>query len=257
MNMANVSAASQRWMLITTMVCGTLYGVGYVALLEFFPPPSPSLNLDQVVALYAHANVKFKLGVALMLITGGFFSLFSAVLGVQMLRDESVSPLWAMIQLLTAPFQGLLFVWPALWWGIAAFTVDRAPEVTMLAHEAAWLTFVTPVAWYPIMMISVTMVAFAKKKDEYLTAFPRWLGLLTLVPVLGSEFGFAALFFRTGPFAWSGLFPFYLPTFTFLLWFPVMTFLLFRAIARQERAKSGAALPVSGIHHAASALSSG
>lgn len=242
MRTIEIDPSTQRVLLAICLVLATLYGAAYVLLLDFFPPPPADLSPQQVAQLYSHANLQFKIGVVIMIITGGFWSVYSPILAMQLARDEIKAPLWASIMMSTAPFQTLLFAFPAVMWGFASFTAERAPELTAILHEAAWLCFVTPVSCYPFMMIAVAMVCLSKKRDPETSPFPRWMGWISLWTALGAEFGWTALIFKSGPFSWNGLFPFYLPTFTFLIWFVCMTYNLFRAITLQERAAAVRAL---------------
>jgi hypothetical protein len=74
------------------------------------------------------------------------------------------------------------------------------------------------------------MVVF---KDDTGRVFPRWLGYFNLWAA--TLFTPAALlnFFKTGPFAWSGVFCFWLPLTIFGIWFFVMAWALRGAILRQ------------------------
>ncbi len=42
-------------------------------------------------------------------------------------------------------------VLPPIYWGVAAFTPTRAPEITAIMHELAMLTFVTTDQYYIFM----------------------------------------------------------------------------------------------------------
>jgi hypothetical protein len=47
--------------------------------------------------------------------------------------------------------------------------------------------------------------------------------------------GTVAVFFHTGPFAWSGILIWYLPLSVFAVWMVVMSILVLRAIAMSHR----------------------
>jgi uncharacterized protein (DUF983 family) len=47
--------------------------------------------------------------------------------------------------------------------------------------------------------------------------------------------GVMCLLFKTGPFAWNGLFVFWIPLAVFGSWFVVMSLLLLRAIKNQRQ----------------------
>ncbi|WAJ43386.1 hypothetical protein OK015_19515 [Mycobacterium sp. Aquia_216] len=63
---------------------------------------------------------------------------------------------------------------------------------------------------------------------------PRWVGWFNVFFVLDLIPLSIIFFFQTGPFAWNGLFGFYLPFATFWVWFFVMTYTVRRALHRLD-----------------------
>lgn len=230
-------ANAQRGLLLVGLTLSTIYALAYYFLLDFWPPPSPTLSAAEVVQLYAHSNAQFRVGVVLMIISGAFWLPWAVVIAIQMARDEPGTPVWAITQAFGSVVGTALFLsLSPLIWGMAAFSVDRAPELTVLLNECAWLTFITAAQFLPFQTFPVVVVAFSRKKDEANSAFPRWLGWLSLLMGICAEVGAVAQMFKTGPFAWNGLFTFYLPVAIYGTWMGAITFTLFRAIGRQERA---------------------
>ena len=64
---------------------------------------------------------------------------------------------------------------------------------------------------------------------------PRWVGYYNVWVAIGIVPGCMSVFFRTGPFAWNGLFPFWIPVCVFASLFIVMFATLASAINRQEQ----------------------
>jgi membrane protein implicated in regulation of membrane protease activity len=65
--------------------------------------------------------------------------------------------------------------------------------------------------------------------------FPRWAGYFNLwVALLVAPAGIVP-FFKHGPFAWNGIFSFFMPMVVFAAWVVVMVVLLRRAIDHEER----------------------
>lgn len=103
-------------------------------------------------------------------------------------------------------------------------------------NECAWLTFITAAQFLPFQAFPVAVVALSRKKDPENSAFPRWIGWLSIWMGVTAEMGLMAQMFKVGPFAWDGLFAFYLPVVVYGAWTGAVTVMLFKAIAKQERA---------------------
>ena len=71
---------------------------------------------------------------------------------------------------------------------------------------------------------------------------PRWLAYFNLWVAFLFVPGGLILFFKTGPFAWNGVFTFWLPLSIFSLWFIVMFVALRKSIANQAAEEERIAL---------------
>ena len=63
--------------------------------------------------------------------------------------------------------------------------------------------------------------------------FPRWVGFFNFWVAILFIPGALIPFFKSGPFAWNGLFSFWIPATVFGVWFIVMLTMLLKAIDRQ------------------------
>lgn len=229
-------AFGQKALLWVGSICAILYGLSYLFLLDFWPPPSPLLSDEDVVALYAHSNAKFRFGVGVMIMTGAFFVPLSIPVSIQMARMEKGFPYLALLQLLTGLVGAWIFAWPAVLWGVCAFTVERAPEITVALHQLSWLTFITPGAFFWMQVGSVGMVAVMSRQPQGGAAFPRWFGWFTLWGAFEmSVFPTFCQMFWSGPFAWDGLLTFYVTVIYYAVWLSLLIWLIVRALGRQER----------------------
>ena len=121
-----------------------------------------------------------------------------------------------------------------MFWGVAAFSIERDPALTLLMHEVAFIIFLTAVSVFPMQMVPIGVVGLMGSTKPTPPAFPRWMGYFSIWMAITGEAGVAALLFKTGPFAWDGLFPFYLPVFVFGAWAITLIFLLLRDASRQS-----------------------
>lgn len=231
---------SQRFFIWLTIVLAIVFAISYMVLIGFFPPPPADLPAQQVQDLYTAHNVRLRIGTALGLIAGGFLAPITIVISLQMARLEKGVPIWALLQLCTGML-GTTFIWlPLLIWATAAFSPDRAPELTLLLHEFGWLAFITPLAFFPMQLLGIIVVAFTKDEPDTISAFPRWLGYLTAWELVQSFGGPIAILFKRGIFAWGGLLPFWLPFALFGAWMVAICWTLLRALRCQQRAGAAA-----------------
>ena len=229
-----IDLTTQRILVWITIVLGTIFGTAVVWLMDFFPPPPADLPAREAAELYAAHNVRFRIGVIFGLISGGFLMPITLVISLQMARLEKGLPIWALLQAMTGAVGVVIIFLPVLVWGVAAFTVERAPELTLLMHEYGWLLIITPLSLFPMQLLCIMVVAFIKEEDDAHSAFPRWLGYLTGWQLVQSLGGPIAVLFKTGIFSWNGLLPFWMPVLLFAAWMIAICVTLLRALRHQE-----------------------
>lgn len=231
-----ISGKSQRHIIWLSIALSVIFSIGYV-MTGFFPPPPPTLSADEVAALYQSDNMQLRVGVVLCLFSGAFLMIWGVVVSAQMARVEKGVPVWAIIQGLAAAMGGLIFTLPLLFVGVAAFIPDRPAEITLLMHQLAFLTLITPVTFFTFQALPVGIIALSKSNAaaEH-SPFPRWIGYLTLWMLACAELGLAAQLFMSGPFAWNGFFTFWTPLTIYGIWYTALTRLMLKAITQQEKA---------------------
>lgn len=157
-----------------------------------------------------------------------------ALITIQMLRMErDRPPTLAILQAVSGSVTWVMLMVPMIILNVAAFRPDRSPELTQLLTDLAWLLFLTPVA--PFLIQNFAIGAAVLGDHSAAPVFPRWVGYanfwtgLLFVPAL------LAFFFKSGPFAWHGIFVFYLGTVVYGTWVLVMSTVLLRAVREQVR----------------------
>ena len=223
----------QRWLIVITIILANLYAAAFI-MMGLLPVPSPSLALEQVIEIYAENNLQFRIGVCIMIVTGAWYLPWSVVLCLQMARIEKGVPVMSIVQVLASTNGTWLFAIPPVFWGVVAFSIDRDPSLSMLMHEFSWLYFVTPASFFLFQLIPIAVVSLSKDNTDPHSPFPRWLGWLTVWSAITGELGFLAQLFKSGPFAWNGLFPFYLPIAVFTVWVVCLVVTLWKSLKYQE-----------------------
>ena len=212
------------------------YGFCLWGLLDMMPPPPATLTVDQVASFYHDNGFRIRLGALITSYCSAFMVPISVVISVQMARLEKGTPVWSILAFAGGILMSMFLVFPPLLWGVAAFSVDRAPEATALMHELGTLTLVTTDQFYIFQMVAMTYISLTQKVDAN-SPFPRWFGYFTAWAALMFEAGAIAFIPKTGAFAWDGLLVFWSPLSIFGVWVTVMSWLMLRALKRQAAAR--------------------
>lgn len=229
-----MSTRTQRVLLGWGLAGAVVWFVDLLFLLHMFPPPPATWTPAQVAHFYAQHSTEIKVGATLSSWVAGFFVPLATVIAAQIYRHEKGRPLWSILCCISGAMVSIFAVLPPIFWGVAAFTPSRAPEITAIMHELGVLSYITTDQYYVFLWVGVAVICLTPNSVVH-SPFPRWFGYFTVWVTLMIEAGAIAFLTRTGPFAWNGLFPFWMPIILFGVWAVVLAILLFRAIADQER----------------------
>ena len=103
----------------------------------------------------------------------------------------------------------VLTFYPAIWWLVAAFRPERAPDLIHLLNDMGWLQFIGGVSMYDAMPLAMIIATLCDKSPN--PVFPRWFAFYNIWTMVVVFPDMLLFFFHTGPFAWNGLFGFWLP----------------------------------------------
>ncbi len=198
----------------------------------FLPPISPNDSAEEIVNIYRDNTDGIRVGMFLATVAAAMMGPFYATITTQMKRIEGRFSVYAYTQLGLGMLAILLVVIPSYIMQGIAYRPDRDidPEVIRLINDVAWLPFVG--AFVTVSLQNI-MIALAIFQDTEQRVFPRWLGYFNIWTALAFCPAAIEFFFTTGPFAWNGIFVFWLALSFFGVWFFVMFFSLKKAIAEQ------------------------
>lgn len=210
-----------------------LFVVAFWLAAGLIPPPSPDDSAAEIVAMYREDTDLKRLGLGLTMVGGALMAPWTAVITVQMRRIEGHHSPLAYIQLGLGMLLVLLFIFPVMVMQVAAFRPDRDPELVLLLNDLAWLPFVGIFTPAVVQNIAIALCAL---RDREQTVFGRWVAYFNVWAALAFLPAFLIPFFKEGPFAWDGVFCFWVPLTVFGLWFAVMFVAVRGAIRRQVEA---------------------
>jgi len=199
---------------------------------KFIPPPSPTLSGAEIMEMYKGNLFGIRFSVAVGYIAALLIIPWSATLAIQMARIEGRYPMMTMVAFGAGVADAVAFYLPFIFWAATFYRPERAPELVQLLNDMTWLEFVMLYAPFVMQTVAIAVVGFSDKSAT--PTFPRWFCFLSLwISVLILPGGLA-VFFKTGPFAWNGLFAFWIPIAVFTIYYAALFPLTFKAITRQQ-----------------------
>lgn len=211
----------------------TLFLIAYWPLAGFLPPPAPTLSAADVAAIYQSKMWAIRACAAILLLAAGFIGPWVALISAQISRIEQGARTLAYTQLICGGAAIVLFVLTAFLWGLLAFRPDRNPDLMVMINDFAWISLLSPAGPFTIQAITIGLAILQDKSAQ--PVFPRWAAFFNFWTGVLFVPGVMCLLFKTGPFAWNGLFVFWIPLAVFGSWFVVMSLLLLRAIKNQRQ----------------------
>ena len=166
MSKSMISARGQRWMIWVGLALSVVFVYGYVFLMGFFPPPAPTLSAIEVAKLYSEHSLQFRIGVALMLMSGGFLLPWTIVIAVQLARDEKGVPIWAILEALAGTLSTLIFFLPAVFWAAVAAQVLVFALFFSLKISYLWYNLIGCAACMIFSLILHVVLGPNDKRDE-------------------------------------------------------------------------------------------
>jgi hypothetical protein len=224
---SGAQAMFQRFCAFSGIICPLLF-FGGLLLCGFLPPLRPGASAIEIATHYQQHATGIRFGTALILLASMFYIAYSGAIYGQIRRIPGSGHTAAGVNLAGGAVAAVTFMIPAMLWAVTAFRPDRSPEATQMLNDVAWFIVVMP--WAPFMAQNFAF-AFATLSDSrQRPLFPRWLGYLNIWATLVYTPAIVLQFFKSGPFAWDGVFVFWLPAVVFGIQFVSNTVLLLKAV---------------------------
>ncbi|HWF53112.1 MAG TPA: hypothetical protein VG223_00730 [Solirubrobacteraceae bacterium] len=221
-----------------------LFFIGYWFMAGLVPPPSPNATAHAIQRFWNHDVTLTRSGLVVTMFAGTLTAPWVAVIAVQMKRIEGEHSPYTWTQLGLGMLGVLLFILPAIVMQAILFRPQRDPNLLLLLDDMAWLPFIGLFMPASVQSIALGLAIFQDKEQK---VFPRWLGYFNIWIALLFLPDVLIYSFKTGPFAWNGIFGFWLPLSTFGVWFVVMFPYLRKAIRAQAAEESPAGMAASPV----------
>lgn len=209
-----------------------VFGVGFLAIAQFVPPLSPNDTAEQTAAIFRDNETSIRVGLLLAYAGTVCYLAFGASITAQARRISGVPTTLIHLQLAAFGASVLLVAGPMMVWLVAAYRPDeRSAEMIQMLNDFGWITFL--LGWVPFVTWYMATGAAILCDDSATPVYPRWAGYAGLLLGFLQSTASFLIFTKTGPFAWDGMFSWWLPASEFFTWFLVMTVLTVKAINRK------------------------
>ena len=202
---------------------------GFAGLAGFIPPPDPNADAIVIFDRFRENATGIRVGMALCILPAAFLLLWGAAIAAQVRRLEGEYPLltWAFVA--ATGCITLEFAFPSAFWVAAAYRLDVPANVRAL-NDMSWLPWMI-ISTGMFQMLILAAVILADQRTEPI--YPRWFGYYNLMSAIGVAPASLLYIFKTGPFAWNGIFGFYIPAATAFSWIVLGGVMTARAVRTQ------------------------
>jgi hypothetical protein len=203
------------------------WAVGFALFAGFVPPPSPRADAQQITDLIRGATNEIRFGLLLTVVGSALLGPFIGVISMHMKRIEGGDSPLAYAQLVLGACLIMEFIFPVMVVQTAAYRPERSPEIVQMLDDLCWIPFfgVTSTAALEAALLGIVILQDRRSTPR----FPRWSGYYCVWSATLFTPGAVLVFFQTGPFAWDGLFVFWMPVVVFSSWIFVVTWLMIRS----------------------------
>jgi hypothetical protein len=197
----------------------------------FLPPMSPRSSAADVARFYQEHTARVRYS---MIVLNWFCVALIPILMLiveRMRRMAHRTPIMRYCMIGVAGAAPIVFLTSSVFWLLAAFRPDRAPDLTQMYNDLAWITFTCGV---PFLVGQCVFLALSIALDEQAEpVFPGWVAVFnvaTAVALIPAAFACLA---HSGVLAWDGLLTFWVKNIAIALWIVVMSVALAGALQRE------------------------
>lgn len=198
----------------------------------FLHPMSPRMSAQAVADFYRNDTARIRYSMILFNWFGVGLIPTVILLAMQVRRMAHRTPILSYSLIACAGGPPCLFLIANMYWLLGSFRPERAPELTQLLNDLAWVTFTILVPYLIAQCLLLALAIYWDHQEQ--PVFRSWVAYFNLLVAAAlAPAAFTALSMR-GPIAWDGLLSFWVKNVAIALWIVVMGVVLGQAIRRQR-----------------------
>jgi hypothetical protein len=117
-------------------------------------------------------------------------------------------------------------------WTVMAFRAED-PSIVQAFNDLGFFLFLYTWPPFGIFMVIIAVAIFRNVNPQNI--FPRWVAYYNIYAAIGMAPASFMGLFKTGPLAYNGILAFWVVAVDFFVWMVVMSMVMFKAIAADER----------------------
>jgi hypothetical protein len=211
------------------VVCAALVALGPLLITGWLPPLPANMSAGEVKAMFEADLWEIRIGMTITGFAGMFYTLAGSAISTQLERMGPDHAALARVQFVMASGTGLIISFVGFLGMALAYRPTIEPTTLQFGLDLWWLLFV---GWYVPALWQYITIAWAIFNDRgKAMIYPRWVGYLNIWVSISLTPGLYMGFFHEAPFAWHGIFGFWLVAVGFFAWSFIMWRFTLRAIA--------------------------
>lgn len=214
------------------LICAGLIALGPLLIVGWLPPSPAYLSAEELKIFFTENVWSIRIGMTLTGLSGMFYALNGSAISTLIKRMGPNHGAFARVQFFMAGGTALLISFLGFLGMALAFRDTIDPSTLRFGMDLWWLLFV---GWYPPALFQYMCIAWAIFDGKDNAIFPRWVAYLNIWVAVSLAPGLYMGFFQEGPFAWHGIFGFWLVALGFFGWSVVMWRLTVRAIDKTDQ----------------------
>ncbi len=208
--MERENIGSQKIGLWCTFGFALLTVIGWLGIAHFYAPAPGDLGLEATKVWFSDTyRWQTIIGCTIFYIGAGLLTPGSIQFGIMLAKIEGRWPLWSITTAVCGIFISLIIFLNCCGWIVAAYRVETSADVIQSWYDWSWFAFLLGWIYLAIEMIATAVVELMDKRA--VPMIPRWFTWLTIAGAVSLISAAGPAFFKSGPFAYHGLFGFYVP----------------------------------------------
>jgi hypothetical protein len=190
---------------------------------------SPNANASEIAEMYQSNTTVMAWAMVVLLLVVGVQLPFQGLVVAYMRRMSGGGPLLGYVYLVTYAASMLpAAVFFALAFAVAAFRPDRDPKLIMMMNDVGYLGFIGVIGGFLFQYGSLALAILCDKGQ----VLALWAGYASVWAAVSELLFVPAFILKTGPFAWPGIFVFWMGIIIFGVWIGAMVIAMSAAIRR-------------------------